>query len=381
MASNIRKVHWVVRIQHKVRIVSYAATYAGFAAQMWGKGFGELSWALLFLQCAVYPHLIYWLSQRAADQLQTELNFLLLDSLLVGAWVGLAGFPLWLAFTMYISTTLANTISRGWLGAFLATGTFLAGALATAAASGFVPPPAETEAITVVLCVVLLSLYLLMIGNIGFYRNRKLRDARQRLELGEKALLEANEALRRQLDEIDTLHARLSEQANRDSLTGLYNRRYLDTTLERELARCKREGQPLSLMMIDLDHFKRVNDTYGHLGGDEMLKEVGTLLATHARAGDVACRYGGEEFTLLLPNMPLDVAAQRAEDIRSTFAATSVRFGSFAIRATLSVGIAVYPEHGKLPDELTRMADLALYRAKEEGRDRVVIFEREMAAA
>jgi len=233
----------------------------------------------------------------------------------------------------------------------------------------------------VVLCVVLLSIYLLSIGNIGFYRNKKLREARQRLELSERALLDANEALHLRLAEIDQLHQLLSDQANRDALTGLYNRRYLDSTLERELARCKREGHPLSLMMIDIDHFKRVNDTYGHLGGDEILKATGALLASHARAEDIPCRYGGEEFTLLLPNMPLAVARERAEELRSTFAAMAVRFGEFSIQSTLSVGIAVYPEHGKLPDELTQRADRALYRAKAEGRNRVVVFDRTAAAA
>jgi diguanylate cyclase (GGDEF)-like protein len=212
-------------------------------------------------------------------------------------------------------------------------------------------------------------------------RAHQLREARQRLEFSEMALLDSNAMLRSQLAEIDRLHRQASDQANRDALTGLYNRRYLDSTLERELARCKREGRPLSLMMMDLDHFKQVNDTYGHQGGDEILKEIGALLASHARAGDIACRYGGEEFTLLLPNMPLDAAMERAEQLRAEFAAMAVRFGEFAIRSTLSIGIAVYPEHGKLPDELTQRADLALYRAKAEGRNRVVVFDRTLAAA
>ena len=375
------KAHRVVRLQHRIRATAFAATLVGFAVQMWGKGFGEAAWVLLCLQFMVYPHLLYWWAQRSANPLRTELNNTLLDSLLMGAWVAVVGFPLWIAFTMYVSTTLNNTISRGWRGALLASGLFLAGALATALVTGFALPPPQTEAITVALCVVLLSLYLLSIGNIGFYRNKKLREARQRLQLSERALLDANEALRGRLAEIDELHRLLSDQANRDALTGLYNRRYLDGTLERELARCKREGRPLSLMMIDIDHFKQVNDTYGHRAGDEILKATGTLLAAHARAEDIPCRYGGEEFTLVLPNMSLAVATERAEELRSTFAAMAVRFGEFDLRSTFSIGIAVYPEHGKLPDELTQRADRALYRAKAEGRNRVVVFDRTAAAA
>jgi diguanylate cyclase (GGDEF)-like protein len=121
---------------------------------------------------------------------------------------------------------------------------------------------------------------------------------------------------------------------------------------------------------------KQINDTYGHQAGDEMLKEFGRLLAAHARAGDVACRYGGEEFMLMLPNMPLATAAERAEELRMLFAGTEVRFGAFSIRATISAGIAVYPDHGKVPDELTHKADEALYRAKQEGRDRVIVADR-----
>lgn len=380
MTDQTRKAHWLVRTHRRVRAAFFAATYAGFAAQMWGKGFGDIAWALLFLQFMVYPHLVFWWTRRAADPLRTALNNLLLDSLLMGVWVAVIGFPLWIAYTMFIATMLNSTINRGWWGALMASGLFLAGALATAMVTGFSTSPPETEGITVALCVVFFSIYLSWIGNMMFDRNKKLREARKRLEFNEIALLDANESLRIQLAEIDRLHRQASDQANRDSLTGLYNRRYLDGTLERELSRCKREGRPLSLMLIDVDHFKQVNDTYGHQAGDEVLKEIGALLASHARAEDIACRYGGEEFTLLLPNMPLNAAVERAEMLRSAFAATTVRFGEFAIRSTLSIGIAVYPEHGKLPDELAQKADLALYRAKAEGRNRVVVYDRMPAA-
>jgi diguanylate cyclase (GGDEF)-like protein len=381
MTEPARKTHWLVRMHYRVRAIFFAATYAGFAAQMWGKGFGDAAWALLFVQFMVYPHLAFWWTRRAGDSLRTALDNLLLDSLLMGIWVAVIGLPLWVAFTLYIANMLNSAINRGWRGALVASGLFFAGALATVLVTGFALPPPETEAITVALCIVLFSIYLSWIGNMMFERNKKLREARQRLEFSEMALLDSNAMLRSQLAEIDRLHRQASDQANRDALTGLYNRRYLDSTLERELARCKREGRPLSLMMMDLDHFKQVNDTYGHQAGDEILKEIGALLASHARAGDIACRYGGEEFTLLLPNMPLDAARERAENLRAEFAAMAVRFGEFAIRSTLSIGIAVYPEHGKLPDELTQRADLALYRAKAEGRNRVVVFDRTLAAA
>ena len=189
----------------------------------------------------------------------------------------------------------------------------------------------------------------------------------------EMALSGANIQLQQKLDQINQLQDKLRDQAMRDALTGLYNRRYLDETLERELARAKREACPLCVLMIDLDHFKQVNDTHGHQAGDDVLKMFSTLLRESARAEDIPCRYGGEEFLLLLPKMPLEVARQRAEHLRAEFAARVVDVGRYSIRETLSVGIAVFPDHGSLPDELTRNADLALYQAKQNGRNCVVI--------
>ncbi|OQY67359.1 MAG: hypothetical protein B6D47_10835, partial [Rhodocyclaceae bacterium UTPRO2] len=125
-------------------------------------------------------------------------------------------------------------------------------------------------------------------------------DLRERKRL-ETDLKESNAMLQAQLDEIHRLQADLREQAVRDGLTNLFNRRYLDETLERELARAKREGYPLSLVMIDIDHFKKLNDTYGHQAGDKVLRELAALLWGDVRAEDVPCRYGGEEFVVLLP--------------------------------------------------------------------------------
>ena len=196
------------------------------------------------------------------------------------------------------------------------------------------------------------------------------RNIAQRKE-AEQALRDSNAHLQAQIEEIGRLQVALQELAIRDGLTGLYNRRYLDETLEREVSRARREGSPLSLVMLDIDHFKRVNDTYGHQVGDEVLKMLARTLAVDIRAEDVACRYGGEEFLILLPNMPLETALARAEAWRHAVASLSVVHGNFPIRFTISLGVSAYPEHGKTPDELTRCADQALYRAKREGRNRV----------
>ncbi len=185
----------------------------------------------------------------------------------------------------------------------------------------------------------------------------------------------ANGELQRRLEEIHALQQRLQEQAIRDSLTGLHNRRYLDETLPRELARAKREGYPLALIMVDIDHFKHINDTYGHPAGDEVIRRLGALLHAGTREGDVACRYGGEEFVIALPRMALADALVRAEQWRQAARDTEVRHGELPIRFSLSAGVAAFPEHAAEFDTLTECADLALYLSKKGGRDRVTAYE------
>jgi diguanylate cyclase (GGDEF)-like protein/PAS domain S-box-containing protein len=203
---------------------------------------------------------------------------------------------------------------------------------------------------------------------LGITRNVSERKA------AERALLESNRQLQARIEEIGQLQIALQELAVRDGLTALYNRRYLDETLEREVSRARREGNPLSLVMLDIDHFKRVNDTYGHQAGDEVLRVLAATLMADIRTEDIACRYGGEEFLILLPGMPLASAMERAERWRKSVEELSIAHGHLAIGFTISLGVAAYPEHGKTPDDLTRCADQALYRAKHEGRNRVVMF-------
>ena len=184
----------------------------------------------------------------------------------------------------------------------------------------------------------------------------------------------ANPALHRQVEKIDDLQEKLREQAKRDSLTGLFNRRYLEGTMERELARCRREGAPLTMLMIDVDHFKMVNDDYGHQAGDDVLRVFGKLLLEHARTEDIVCRYGGEEFLLVLPKMPLDIALERAGQLLKIFQETTVPHGEKRIRTTVSIGVATTQKHADAAEELLKCADKALYQAKAEGRNRVVAF-------
>ena len=186
---------------------------------------------------------------------------------------------------------------------------------------------------------------------------------------------EIKQQLELQLAEISKLQLRLLEQAIRDPLTGLHNRRFLDETLPRELARAKREGYSLALIMIDLDKFKRINDTYGHAAGDQVLKALSEILEKSARGTDVICRYGGEEFLVVLPRMLPELAMQHANEWRRELSETPIRHGDLMIHVTLSAGVAAFPDHGIDIDTLLSRADQALYRSKAEGRNRVTCFE------
>lgn len=164
-------------------------------------------------------------------------------------------------------------------------------------------------------------------------------------------------------------------QSVRDPLTGLFNRRYMEETLTRELARAARRKESVAVAFCDLDHFKQFNDTFGHEAGDLALREFGKLIKSHVRVGDLACRYGGEEFVLILPDASAEVARGRAQAIVNE--AQSLGFsqsGRTLGGITVSIGVAVYPDQGSTSEELLHAADQALYRAKQEGRNRAVVF-------
>jgi diguanylate cyclase (GGDEF)-like protein len=169
------------------------------------------------------------------------------------------------------------------------------------------------------------------------------------------------------------LREKLADQSLRDSLTGLYNRRYAEETLEREIARAKREATALSVLMLDLDHFKRFNDEFGHDAGDTALREAATILVESVRTSDVVSRIGGEEFLLLLPGASLEVALRKSETMREKLKALELfHRGRRLPPLTFSAGIAAFPGNGDTPEALLRAADTALYEAKHAGRDRTI---------
>lgn len=199
-----------------------------------------------------------------------------------------------------------------------------------------------------------------------------LRDITQRYQ-AEIELREVNERLHSQLLAIEALQAQLREQVIRDKLTGLLNRRYFDEIVPKELARALNGGYSVALIMLDIDYFKKINDTFGHKAGDDVLQAFGQLLLSQVRTGDIACRMGGEEFVLVLPSVSCERAYQRAEKIRLAFQALGVKTKDTEIYSTISGGIAMFPTNATTEDELLQAADQALYNAKGAGRNCIKI--------
>ncbi|MCX5844790.1 MAG: diguanylate cyclase [Deltaproteobacteria bacterium] len=166
----------------------------------------------------------------------------------------------------------------------------------------------------------------------------------------------------------------LKQQATRDPLTGLFNRRYMEETLTREIGRSERYGTPVGIIMIDIDHFRRFNNTFGHEAGDIVLKDLGKFLQINVRKEDVACRYGGEEFTLIMPGASLEFTQKRAEDIRRTVQHLRIYYNEQPLESiTLSLGVAIFPDHGSTGEAVLQVADAALYTAKHRGRNQVAV--------
>ncbi|NJO82019.1 MAG: GGDEF domain-containing protein [Blastochloris sp.] len=193
---------------------------------------------------------------------------------------------------------------------------------------------------------------------------QRLRVANQTLETKVQARTAA----------LDAANVTLRELALRDPLTNLFNRRYVDEMLDMEIRRAQRSGLPVGLMLIDLDHFKQVNDTFGHDAGDALLQAVAALLVDHVRGGDIVARYGGEEFLMVLPGIPWPALVRRAARIGAAVRAMQVvQAGQDLGTRSCSIGVAVYPVHGLTTTAIITAADQALYQAKAQGRDQVVV--------
>ncbi len=201
-----------------------------------------------------------------------------------------------------------------------------------------------------------------------------IRDITERKQ-AQEALMRIQIQMRQKMQEIEMLQEKLQELAIRDPLTNLYNRRFMEDTLLREIAQAQRENQSIGIIMIDIDNFKSFNDTYGHQNGDLALELVGRLLNKTIRSGDIACRYGGEEFVIIMPKASYENTIKRGKQIKVQFESMPIPVGvDQQGLLTISLGISNYPMHGLNRDTILNNADMALYKAKRLGKNRVVAF-------
>lgn len=190
----------------------------------------------------------------------------------------------------------------------------------------------------------------------------------------ENDLQHANSVLKSQLTEIEELRVKLQEQAIRDPLTNAFNRRHMSEFLDKEIIRGTRENYPVSVAIMDMDFFKQFNDSYGHKCGDAVLQAFASFLFTHIRRSDVVCRYGGEEFVILMPRATLETCCKRVEAWRKEFSESAIDYDSRKLSATFSAGVASFPLHGLTGDSILQAADQALYQSKGAGRNCVTMF-------
>lgn len=351
--------HWAVRMNWKNRSICFALLGLTVGFHLHARQASDLAWALLVLQFFIGPQLQYVHGCLAANPRRAEVRNMLLDGFGFGAWAAGLGFPLWISFAMFIATSV-NLIAfgswKGWASALVAMGL---GVIAVACVQPLSFQP-DTGMWATGLCMFTLMLFLTVFAQDAFLRASKLYQQRAQT--------------RQQLSEIQALKDLLAEQATRDPLTGLFNRRMLDQKLPQLMQQCAARGTSLAVMLLDMDRFKEVNDTYGHAAGDHLLLALSHHLMQYNRSQDMVFRYGGDEFLVLFPDTALEVAQDRAQQLCEAFAHLPRRLEQQTLHVTLSCGLASFPAHGQDVQTLLQHTDEALYQAKATGRNKVVVY-------
>lgn len=359
------RAHWAVRMNWKNRSTSFVLLGLALGSQVHAQQEPVWIWALLGLQFVVYPHLLYVRGLYAAHPRKAEVQHMLADALCFGAWAAVLNFSLWVSFILFVGASVNLLAFRSWLGWLeavlaMAVGVLLVGLLQPL---HFVP---ESSMQTTVLCMVTLMAFLAVFAQDSFRRATQLHQQRSQL--------------RSKLEEIRELKDRLAVQAERDALTGLLNRRMLEDSLPRLLESSQVRQTSLVLMLLDMDFFKQANDRHGHVAGDQLLQSLARHLLHYCRPQDMVFRYGGDEFLVLFPDTPIDVARERAQALCQAFASSPRRLERHTVAMTLSCGLAAFPTHAKEAKALMEHADDALYQAKALGRNRVAVYGAPQAA-
>jgi diguanylate cyclase len=327
-----------------LRTVGLAAGIIMIGGVFREQGAHPLAWALLAFDALVWPQLAWLLALRSADPYAVERRSLMIDSASGGIWVVLMHFNLLPSVLLFVMLTM-DKIGIGGPRFLAQCVAAQAGALAlTGLVFGFQLDPVTTMPM-IVACLPLLVVYPLMVGISSQRLSQRVREQNRML----------------------------AEMSRVDGLTGIYNRVYWEQLVSSEFERQKRSGSPATLMMIDVDEFKRFNDRYGHLVGDEVIRGVAARLRGRMRRNDLAGRYGGDEFGVILPDTGTNGAMRIADRIRVEIG-EAVLAPAAGVRATVSIGVAAAKGAADYRDWIER-ADRALYAAKQDGRNRVESFD------
>ena len=363
-STHSTKDHWAVRMNHRNRTWGFFMLGLISGMHIWHSHPTWYSWVLLAGTFVIYPQAAWYVARRSALPLRQEVWHMLFDAFLCGAWSAALHFPLWITFALCISVLLNLTLFRGLAGLAQAAVCWCLGALAVGSVIGWTFMP-DTDWPVTLTSLATLGAFLLITAVDNYKRSMSLHHTREKLISNEHHL-------QRQLEEISDLRDQLKQQSESDSLTGLYSRYRLADVLVREMARCKRTRQALSLVLIDIDHFKNINERWGHQVGDEVLRQLASMIKSQTRSNDWCFRYGGGEFLLLLPGTDTADAIQKAEMLRTSVCAKSLMCaGLIDVEVTVSAGLSTFPTDATEMDDLISSADNALHRAKREGRNLV----------
>jgi diguanylate cyclase len=314
------------------------------AGVLLGNGAHWPLWLALVVSTVAWPHLALWAGQRSRNPYRAELRSLMIDSALGGAWIALMKFNLLPSVVILIMLTMDKMAVGGSRFLMRCMAVLIAACLLTAVAVGFEVDP-YTNMVEIIASLPLLAVYPLVVGITTYRLARRVRDQNQLL----------------------------SELSRTDGLSGLLNRRFWEEAAAGEFERARANGQPATVLMLDIDHFKAINDRHGHPAGDEVIRSVAGILRDALREEDVPGRYGGEEFGIVLPETPAAGAEVIAERVRKRIEGTAL--ARPGIRATVSIGIAQLEADDADYGAWIAHADRALYAAKERGRNRSVRFQ------
>ena len=333
-----------VRRMYRPRIVGLALGGVAIAGVLLMNGAPASVWLALFLSAVAWPHAALWLGLRSRNPFRAELRNLMVDSAVGGAWIALMEFNLLPSAVLLIMLSMDKMAVGGVRFLVRCTLALVVTCLAVSALIGF-PFLPYTHMVEIIGTLPLLTLYPMVVGWTTYRLARRLREQNQLL----------------------------SEQSRTDGLSGLLNRRYWEDAVSAEFQRCRRYGHSASLLMLDIDHFKAINDRHGHPSGDEVIRSVASILQSSLRDEDVPGRYGGEEFGILLPDTPAKGAEVISERVRRRI--ESAALSKSGLRATVSIGIAELDAADLDYAVWISHADRALYAAKDRGRNRSVRFE------